>query len=337
MADEQIVVNITANTAPFDASMQSVGASAAQTLSQLRQAAQATNSAVGALGSDSKKNIGDAKNATDAWAKAFEPVERAFNTAVTGMILGTTTWQKAVQRATLSVLSTEINAGLRQLEAWIAKETGMTAATRTGAATRQAADTTSQSSLFGLIAQTLAQWLGLETAKTAATTEGNSSRTISDAAAQAAGAALAVARAFGQIQIDAAVAAAGTMAAISAIPFVGPFIAPEMAAAAYGETLGWAAGLGAGLFSAAGGLWNVPADTLAMVHKQETIIPAAIAQPMRDFFSGGAAGGGGSSYAITIQAIDTQTGAQFLMNNAPLIAKSLAREMRNGNSVFRSV
>jgi hypothetical protein len=335
MAEEQIVVTITADITALEAEMQRASAAAMQAMGSVQQSVQGTNSSVGALGTGAKKNIGDAKNATNEWAKAFTPVERAFNTAVTGMVLGTTTWQKAVQRATQSVLSEEINASLRQLEAWILKETGMTAATKTGAATRQASDASSQSSLLGLIAETLAQWLGLETEKTAATTAGNTSRAVSDAAAQAAAAALAVARAFGQIQMDAAVAAAGTMASISAIPYVGPFIAPGMATAAYGETLGWAAGLGAGLFSAAGGLWNVPADTLAMVHKQETIIPAAIAQPMRDFFTGGG-GSGGGSYAITIQAIDTQSGAQFLMNNAPLIAKGLAREMRNGNSVFRS-
>jgi hypothetical protein len=175
----------------------------------------------------------------------------------------------------------------------------------------------------------LLKWLGLETAKTESNAAGNTTRTAMDATA----AKLAVLRAFGQIEVDAAVAAAGAMAAISAIPYVGPALAPEVAAETYATTMGWATGLGAGLFSAAGGMWSVPADTLALVHKQESIIPASVAQPMRDFFSGGASGG--ASYAITIQAIDTQSGAQFLMNNAPLIAKSLAREMRNGNPALR--
>jgi hypothetical protein len=74
---------------------------------------------------------------------------------------------------------------------------------------------------------------------------------------------------------------------------------------------------------------------LAMVHKQESILPANIAQPMRDFFTGGGAGGGGDSFAITIQAIDTQSGAQFLLNNASVIAQGLARELRNGSATLR--
>ncbi len=337
MADDQIQVQITADTSQFEDAMQRAGTAASASFGSLSQAAQTANAACGALGPTAEKNIGGAKNATDDWAKAFAPVEKAFNSSITSMIMGTTTWQKAVQRATQTILSEEINASLKQLESWLGLEKGKTAATQTGTATRQATESTSQTSLLGLIAETLARWLGIETDKTAATTAGNATRTASDAAARAAGAALAVAQGFGQIQIDAAVAAAGTMAAISAIPYVGPFIAPEMATAAYAETLGWAAGLGAGLFSAAGGLWNVPADTLAMVHKQETIIPASIAQPMRDFFTGGAGGGAGDSYAITVQAIDTQSGAQFLINNAPIIAKSLARELRNGNTALRNV
>ena len=39
--------------------------------------------------------------------------------------------------------------------------------------------------------------------------------------------------------------------------------------------------------SAAGGEWNVPSDQVAMVHKNESIIPAAVATPMREFFSTG--------------------------------------------------
>ena len=120
----------------------------------------------------------------------------------------------------------------------------------------------------------------------------------------------------------------------AAFPMSAWSLAPAAAAAAFAAVLAF----GGKLPSSAGGLWNVPSDTLAMIHKQETILPAHIAQPMRDFFTGGGAtaGGGGGNYAITIQAIDTQTGAQFLMNNAGTIAQGLAREMRNGNSALRS-
>lgn len=311
MADDQIVVQILADTSQLEVAMQQAGAACQK------------------LGATATSAADKSKKKTEDWTNAFKPLQHAFDQSISGMILGTTTWQKAVKRLGQMAVSEMVGVADKQLATWVGKELGMTTATKAGTQTRQGAEEQSESGFLGLIGNMLLKWLGLETAKTDGTATNNAAR----AAIEAAAAKLAVLRAFGQIEVDAAVAAAGAMAAISAIPYVGPALAPEVAAETYATTMGWATGLGAGLFSAAGGMWNVPADTLAMVHKQESIIPASVAQPMRDFFSGGASGG--ASYAITIQAIDTQSGAQFLMNNAPLIAKSLAREMRNGNPALR--
>ena len=311
MADDHIEVEITADTTQLESAMQRAGAACQR------------------LGASATSAAEKSKRKTEDWTNAFKPLQHAFDQSISGMILGTTTWQKAVKRLGQMAVSEMVGVADKQLATWVGKELGMTAATKSGTQTRQGAEEQSESGFLGLIGNMLLKWLGLETAKTDGTATNNAAR----AAIEAAAAKLAVLRAVGQIEVDAAVAAAGAMAAISAIPYIGPALAPEVAAETYATTMGWATGLGAGLFSAAGGAWNVPADTLALVHKQESIIPAAVAQPMRDFFSGGASGG--ASYAITIQAIDTQSGAQFLMNNAPLIAKSLAREMRNGNPALR--
>ena len=146
----------------------------------------------------------------------------------------------------------------------------------------------------------------------------------------------AVARVFAQIEIDTAVAAAGAMAATAAIPVVGPALAPEVAAATYAETLGWAAGMGGGIASAAGGLWDVPGTMLSLLHPEESVIPASVANPMRAFFAGGAtangAGGDIHIHGPLVSAIDTQSGAQFLKNNMRAIAKGLATELRNFNA-----
>jgi flagellar biosynthesis GTPase FlhF len=56
------------------------------------------------------------------------------------------------------------------------------------------------------------------------------------------------------------------------------------------------AAMGGELPSAAGGMLTVPNDMLAMVHKNESIIPASIAGPMRDQLTGG--GGGGHSFTF---------------------------------------
>ena len=58
------------------------------------------------------------------------------------------------------------------------------------------------------------------------------------------------------------------------------------------------------------------------------VVPQTFVQGILD----GNFGGGGSNYTIKINAIDTQTGAQFLKNNAGVIAQTFAAQVRNGNS-----
>src|SRR6185437_9836681 len=66
-------------------------------------------------------------------------------------------------------------------------------------------------------------------------------------------------------------AASGAFNAMVGIPYVGPIIAPAAAAAAFAAV----AAFQGGIASAAGG-WEVPGDQLAMVHKNEMILPANI-------------------------------------------------------------
>lgn len=289
MADDQIAITVTADTSDLEAGMRRASDSIRSGFQGLGQAAQAASASCAALGASGTKNAHQGKTATEAWAKAFASLQNTFNASLTGMIIGTTTWQKAVQRVTQTALSDFINLGLKQVESWAATEAAKTWATLTGTEARSAAE---------------------------------------ENAGDASLASLAL-KALKAIASDAAQAFAGVFA----------FLAPELGPAAAGPAAASQATVLAVAESipfAAGGMWSVPADMLAMVHRQESILPAGIAQPMRDFFAGGAAGaGGGDSYAITIQAIDTQTGAQFLLNNSGAIAQSLARELRNGNASLR--
>lgn len=294
MADEQIQVQITADVSDFAAAMQGACSAAQASFAQLKQSSAAASAGVDAVGTSGKHAGQSGKKAVDDWTKSFANLQGTFHNAVNGMILGTTTWQKAVQRLSRTALSDLLNSAEQGLVGWLTSETAKTAGTEAGVATRSAAESAGQSSGIAQMA------LG-------------ALKAISGSAAEA---------------------AANTYASVSAIPYVGWVLAPAAAAAAFAAVLAF----GGKVPSAAGGMWTVPSDMLAMVHKQESILPAGIAQPMRDFFSGGGAagqGGGGDNYAITIQAIDTQSGAQFLMSNSGVIAQGLARELRNGNSSLR--
>ena len=70
----------------------------------------------------------------------MQPIQRAFDTSITGMILGTTTLQKAVANIAQSILAEFVNLGVKMVTNWIASELAMTTATEAGAAARTAAD-----------------------------------------------------------------------------------------------------------------------------------------------------------------------------------------------------
>lgn len=130
---------------------------------------------------------------------------------------------------------------------------------------------------------------------------------------------------------DAAVAGAGAYAATAAIPVVGPALAPAAGATAYAATAAYAA-----LGVAEGGEWNTGSGGFYMLHPQESVMPANIANPMRDFFTGGGQGGsqGGDQYHITINAVDAGSVSRLFMNNGRALIGSLARAKRNLDPFF---
>ena len=70
----------------------------------------------------------------------MQPIQRAFDTSITGIILGTTTLQKAVANITQSIIGEFVNLGVKMVTNWIASELAMTTATEAGAAARTAAE-----------------------------------------------------------------------------------------------------------------------------------------------------------------------------------------------------
>jgi len=207
------------------------------------------------------------------------------------------------------------------LLAHLLTQRGMTAATVQGNAARNAANATSHAGFLADIGETLMRWLGLETAKTTAVVAGDTTRAASTAVTTATGQALMVAAGAGQIGVDAAVAAAGAYAATAAIPYVGPVIAPAAAATAYAAVMAMQAGLVVG--AAEGGAWEVNGG-LWKLHEQESVIPAHIANPMREFFEGGNSGAkrGGDTHI-------------HLNNNATSLAPKSAVRMMNDRTLMR--
>lgn len=280
------------------------------------------------------------------WDSYTRNIESSFGTAITDMITKQSTLVQAEQRIGQAIVSDMVHWTSQMIDRWLFKEIFMTTTSQAGATARSAVDATSEGSFIGKIGTMLAQWLGFETAKTTASVAGGSARVAAETAEQVAGRALAIMEGFSQISIDAAVAAAGAMAAISMIPYVGPALAPVIAAETYAVTLGFAAGLGGGVF--AEGAYEIGAETFGLLHPGEMVLPATVAEGVRSGGTGGqptfasglaaaggaASGGGGAptvNVTFVVPSIDQQGVARFFKNNGRMIADVTARQIRNAN------
>ena len=124
------------------------------------------------------------------------------------------------------------------------------------------------------------------------------------------------AEAMGIIPAEAGIAAGGAASAVASIPYVGP----AMAAAAYAETMGMVMG-GLAVASASGG-FDIPsgANPLTQLHENEMVLPAHIANPLRDSLASGSSGGGSGS-TVNINATPMKGG--FLMMHKDELAKAI--------------
>lgn len=183
-----------------------------------------------------------------------------------------------------------------------------------------------------VIKRIVSGWIAGEVTKTAATGEESAARLGIESSDAIAGAAVGAATQKASILGHAASGAAAVYDDVAQIPYVGWLLAPPAAAAAFAAILAF----GGDIPSFDVGAWNLPSDTLAMVHQGETILPSGVAADFRAAMTGGGGGGGGDTYNLSVNAIDTQTGVQFLKNNIGVIVSGLAQQKRNLNAAFAS-
>jgi lambda family phage tail tape measure protein len=128
-----------------------------------------------------------------------------------------------------------------------------------------------------------------------------------------------------QIEIDSHVAAANAYTEWAAYP---P-IAALMATAAEGIVHAFAAPVMAVAgASAEGGQYLVPGDQLTMLHRNEMVLPAGVADRMRGVIEGG--GGGGISVIVnhSVNAVDAQSFQQHIRRHGNMIGNEVARVLK---------
>lgn len=246
------------------------------------------------------------------FTEAFAPIKSAFGSTINGVIQGTTTLKQGLRNAFQSI-----------------------AVSYAGSLASMALDSAAHWAweLLGFGAKETAK-TGIktisETAQTGATIAGVAARTSAEEAGHLESIAMGVWAGLKRIGNMAVEAAAGAYNAMVGIPYVGPIIAPIAAAVSFAAVMAFG-----GLMSSAGGDWQVGDDRLNMVHKNETILPASIAAPLRDMI---AKNSSGSTYTIpgqTLAMANPATSGQ-LTTAANTIAAQLAAGQSQQKSAKKS-
>lgn len=183
--------------------------------------------------------------------------------------------------------------------------------------------------------QMVTEWAVTEAAKTSTTVKANATRTNSDAAAAVNSVIAAKSAAAHNINAYAATAAAAAASSVAVIPIYGWAMAPEVAASTYKETLAYE-----GAAAAEGGWDEVPGNVLTLLHPQEMVLSAPIAEGARRTFreaaGGGGAAGGGDTH-IHIHAMDTSGFDTYFRRNPDMLTRALNRASRSGSTPRRTV
>lgn len=253
---------------------------------QTQQAVESAKTAVAAQGEQTRASLAALKSPTAITeaASVQGAVETAKTTAAQAGVTARAGLEAAAQ-PTLVATGAAVQGAV---------ETAKTAATTTGVVARTGLEAGASSTVGALKTGETITHASAEGAKTAATATGVATRTATEAAGAAASKGFSISSALTSVATNAVKAATGAYAAIAGIPVVGPFLAPAAAAAAlYGVY-----SLGKSMFSAEGGFGSVPYDgAVTELHKEEMVLPAQYANPLREqLVNGGLGEGGGDTF-----------------------------------------
>jgi len=144
--------------------------------------------------------------------------------------------------------------------------------------------------------------------------EGNSSK--ADAA---------IASDLAQIEADAYLAAAEAYAANAYDPVQADIASGEAFATVNSYAVGASA---SSIPHAAGGMYRVPFDTLAMIHRDEQVLPASYAQGLRDLVSNGSASAPAVHVHLNVSAIDAASFQQTIARHGHMIGEQVYKTLR---------
>jgi hypothetical protein len=305
MADNQISVSIDADASELQAALRQAAAAC-------QEAAASISASVDQIGESTKRNLEALAAEHQRYAESVRTIHRSAAGDISRI------WDQAasqIDRALLSGFNRMIVSG-GNLQAQMRKIAAQV-----------------ETALLTAIEKTVLKWILGEDTKTAATVAGTAARSAAERSSEGVGLASMALKAIKAIANDAWQTFAGIFA----------FLSPEMGPAAAGPAAAGSAtvmAVAGNIASAAGGAWSLPSDMLVFAHREESILPAHIAGPMRDFFTGASAGSAdktaGGDVNFHVYAMDSRDVMSFFKRNGGTIAKVLKGEQRNFTAALGS-
>lgn len=242
-----------------------------------------------------KLDVQAATERDKVWQRSQSIVENSFGKAINDVIMKTKTLGQAFRSMFSSILSGLAGMLAQWAAHWVAQHAIDLIATKTATTAKVGIEAAANTTI------------GVE-ATTAATT------------AQAAQAPIKAAEATGLV----AMATMGAFASQAAIPIVGPALAATAAATTTSLLSPMIT-----IASASGG-YDIPngVNPMTQLHQNEMVLPAHIAQPLRESIKGGGVGGG-HTYNINVQAMDARGVKSFMMDNQDALVSAMKSAHRN--------
>ena len=252
------------------------------------------------------------------WASLLQPVQRALDTSITGIILGTTTVQRALSNLARSIIAEFVDSTVKNVFGSLGKLLGGGLAGGGGGG-----GSTAGGSLVSGVGGSLLDGIF----------KGGLGALVGNPFQSGAGGVLggSLAGLFGgSADQDFAGAVGGAAAGGSLFSGIGSIFTGLFG------LLGFEHG---GIVPSAAGGWSVPqlgpGGVLANLHSNEMVLPANISQGLQGAIAGGGFGGG-HTFNIGISAMDAGGVSRLFMANGSQLVSALNKALRNGASLYQA-
>lgn len=242
-----------------------------------------------------------AEHEAQQWKSVADQIAGAFDSNLRKLLAGTESWSQAMKKTSADLVLKFVEDQVKLSLEWLANQ-----------------------------ARILAGHIATETGMTAATTTGAALRAAAQTASGQTSVLETLANALKAIFAGAGQTAAGVSAAVA--PTTGP-AAPAIGAAAGAAVISEGTGLLGGSHDI--GDWTVPSTGLALLHKNEVVLPerGGFAENFRRAVSDGGnarAGAATINPSINITAMDSRSVARFFNDNAHHMVRALHRGLKGG-------